>query len=94
MWALAAVTSSFSPSLLQRRRQRHEEARLEVAVKPLNLAFGLGSVRTTQSRPEAELLSYGEKVAMKAVLAGTIGIALDDYVAGLSKSTWVGTPPK
>jgi hypothetical protein len=44
-----------------------------------SVATGLGSVRTTQARPEAELLSHGEKVAMKAVFAGTISIALDDY---------------
>src|SRR5204862_3724283 len=55
--------------LLQSRCERHQEARLEVAVEALDLAFSLGSVRPAQPWPKAKLLSYGQKIPMEAMLA-------------------------
>src|SRR5438105_7465688 len=65
--------------LRQSRCERHQEARLEVAVEALDLAFSLGSVRPAQPWPKAKLLSHGQKIPMEAMLADTIGVALDDH---------------
>src|SRR3990167_7548657 len=68
---------------LECRRQRRDEALLEIAIEALDLALGLGAIRSTHARPEAELVGQREQVRMPAMLARAIGIALDDDGLGI-----------
>src|SRR2546423_9366360 len=65
--------------LLQSRCERHQEARLEVPVQALALAFSLGSLRPAQPRPQAKLFSHVQKIPMEAMLADPIAVAPDDH---------------
>ncbi|KVK75728.1 hypothetical protein WS90_26830 [Burkholderia cepacia] len=70
--------------MLELARQRHIEVVTQIAVKSLDLAFGLCAVRLAQSGQEAVPLGQIEHAGVRPVFTVTICIAPDNDGLALS----------
>ena len=82
------------PRLLERGGQRRDEAPFEVAVKPFDLAFGLGTVRTAGTQLEAIIPRQAEQAGIPAVLALAKGIPFNHDAFGVVKQDFPRHPAK
>jgi len=67
----------------QARGQRDNEAALEVGVEPLDLAFGLCSVRPAEPRRKAAALGELVHLLVPAVQSGALGVTFDHHGLGV-----------
>ena len=67
---------------LQRRRQWHQKATLQVTVEAFDLTLGLRPVGTAHAQPETECRRQSQHSAVPAVRSFAVGVALDDHRLG------------